>query len=237
MSKKCVARIGGRGELSILGELIETPLCQRYYNQESWSKGLHDGTVARGGALQLLGDREPGSWISVPFDLKQITNASGSLIKFESSHPSTKVYTTVGEGKDLIADGIPEDIDNWPDLYQAPPDDPTIVKSIVSDPTSPSGTAMRVDFSKEPTAMLGTIGCEIDPLEEGKTYTWSIWLKASRDTLLGGLVVDLVLWMSLWFVVSAVALTTSWKRYTHTFTSGRILSVFRSTCSYSIRQR
>lgn len=425
MSKKCVARIGGRGELSIPGELIETPLCQRYYNQESWSKGLHDGTVARGGALQLLGERdrylwfngednyvsvfidefgiingvtldfwwfveklnkhqqmgiytsgeprlylgahednrvfgsvgdsydgfgeltlgwhhlaikassnimsdgvatiyldgnllgafmfmgssvggiftigargsnfsrpmrgvirevklwkrelssseikdsmngliipeyeegvypdlgywplnegtgntvqnrvngsydpitgatwidgpvkyrEPGSWISVPFDLKQITNASGSLIKFESSHPSTKVYTTVGEGKDLIADGLPEDIDNWPDFYQQNPDDRTTVKSIISDPTSPSGTAMRVDFLKEPMVMLGTIGCEIDPLEEGKTYTWSIWLKASRDTLLGGLVIgpgssDVP-------GSRRVALTTSWKRYTHTF--------------------
>ena len=329
MSKKCVARIGGRGELSIPGELIETPLCQRYYNQESWSKGLHDGTVARGGALQLLGERdrylwfngednyvsvfidefgiingvtldfwwfveklnkhqqmgiytsgeprlylgahednrvfgsvgdsydgfgeltlgwhhlaikassnimdgiamiyldgnplgqfmfmgssvggiftigargsnfsrpmrgvirevklwkrelssseikdsmngliipeyeegvypdlgywplnegtgntvqnrvngsydpitgatwidgpvkyrEPGSWISVPFDLKQITNASGSLIKFESSHPSTKVYTTVGEGKDLIADGLPVE-ENWAEQTSGEP--------------------------------------------------------------------------------------------------------------------
>lgn len=83
--------------------------------------------------------------------------------------------------------------------------------TVISDSNSPYGKALEIEFTA-----TGSIGGRYKPpiktpLEIGKTYSWSVYLKASKNLNAnvgaeqGG--------------IKTVSITTTWQKYTYTFTA------------------
>jgi hypothetical protein len=85
-----------------------------------------------------------------------------------------------------------------------------VTRTVVNEPTAPTGKAMQITWPETLTSTAGPHKPPISVLTAGVTYSWSVWVKASRAIASmaigqeqGG--------------QKTVALTTSWQKITNTF--------------------
>lgn len=123
-------------------------------------------------------------------------------------------------GNNLLTNSLPESVDGWEKWAYT-----DIETSVIEDPTSPSGVAMKMEWLED-TFMYGYGGIYAEdtiPVDKGDVYTSSIWLRASRDLMVslhmgGG-------------TSEPCSVTTTWQKFTFTFAATSLSVSFHIVAS------
>lgn len=116
----------------------------------------------------------------------------------------------VGRNLQRYTDYITAGSSQW--AWNGPTGSTVGLRTVVKEPTAPTGYAMEITYPETLTSSAGTHKRPISKLTAGVTYSWSVWIKASRDIPMIGV-------GSEQGGTKNIALTTTWQKFTHTFTA------------------
>ena len=128
----------------------------------------------------------------------------------------SQVDTTVGNAIDGLQIGGRNMKYTSATLDKANPLYSTFEKTFVPDDSLPTGGYVTLELKSILDSVQSRYGVYLtgfEPRQAGKTYTWSIWLKASRQITLSRLGCE----EAQGYMQATI--TTEWQRFTHTFTT------------------